>query len=87
MVRDRAALRLTLLLDIGQAQPRGHRRRGDLARLQRQLQLLGGLGGGAKPVRPVAGQLVAQLLDQDRLRLHLGQEPRREGAQLLRIFR
>ena len=56
-----AALRLALLLDIGQAQPRGHRRGGDLARLQRQLKLLGRLGGGAEAMRPVAGQLVAKL--------------------------
>ena len=48
VLRDRAALWLTLLLDIGQAQPRRHRRGRDLARLQRQLELLGGLGGGAK---------------------------------------
>jgi hypothetical protein len=34
-------------------------------------------------MRPVAGQSVAQLLDQDRRRLHLGEEPRGEGAQLL----
>ena len=35
----------------------------------------------------VPGQLVPQLLDQDRLRLHLGQKPRGEAAQLLGIFR
>ena len=35
----------------------------------------------------MAGQLVAQLLDQHRLRLHLGEEPRGEGAQLLGVFR
>ena len=38
-------------------------------------------------MRPMPGQLVAQLLDQDRLRLHLGQKPRRKGAQLLGVFR
>ena len=37
--------------------------------------------------RAMAGQLVAQLLDQHRLRLHLGEEPRGEGAQLLGVFR
>lgn len=87
VVRDRTALRLALLLDIGEAQPRRHRRRGDLARFQRQLQLLGRLGGGTEAMRPMPGQLVAQLLDQDRLRLHLGQKPRRKGAQLLGVFR
>ena len=81
VVRNRTALRLSLLLDIGEAQPRRHRRRGDLARFQRQLQLLGRLGGGTEAMRPMPGQLVAQLLDQDRLRLHLGQKPRRKGAQ------
>jgi hypothetical protein len=55
--------------------------------LQRKLQLLGGLGRRAKPVRPVPGKLMAQLLDQDRLCLHLGQEPRGEAAQLLGVFR
>ena len=86
MVRDRTALRLTLFLDVGQAQPRGHHGRRNLARLQRQLQLLGCLGGSPEPVRAVPGQLMTQLLDQDRLRLHLGQKPRRKGAQLLGIF-
>ena len=38
-------------------------------------------------MRPMPGQLVAQLLDQDGLRLHLGQEPRREGAQFLGVVR
>jgi hypothetical protein len=32
-------------------------------------------------------QLMAQLLDQDRLRLHLCQKPRGEAAQLLEVFR
>ena len=34
-------------------------------------------------MRAVPGQLVAQLLDQDRLCLHLRQKPRGEAAQLL----
>lgn len=38
-------------------------------------------------MRTVSGQLVTQRLDQDRLRLQLGQEPRREGAQFLEVFR
>jgi hypothetical protein len=87
VVRDRTTPRSVLLLDVGQAQPRGHRRRGDLAGLQRQLQLLGRLRRGAEAMARMAGQLVAQLLDQHRLRLHLGEEPRREGAQLLGVFR
>ena len=37
-------------------------------------------------MRAMAGELVAQLLDQDRLRLHLGQKPRREGPQFLGVF-
>jgi hypothetical protein len=86
MVRDRPALRPLLLLDLRQAQPRRHRSGCDLTRLQRQLQLLGRLGGGAEAMRLVSSQLVAQLLDQDRLRLHLGQKSRRESAQLLGIF-
>lgn len=34
----------------------------------------------------IAGQLVAQLFDQHRLRLHLGEESRGEGAQFLGVF-
>jgi len=86
MVRDRPTLRLILLLDIRQLHPCGHRGGGDLAGLERQLQLFGGLGRRPEPVRPVPRQLVPQLLDQDRLRLHLGQKPRGEAAQLLGVF-
>ena len=32
-------------------------------------------------------QLMAQLLDQDGLRLHLGQQKRRELPQFIRVFR
>jgi hypothetical protein len=71
----------------GRLHPRGHRGGGDLAGLKSQLQLFGRLGGRPEPVRPVPGQLVPQLLDQDRLRLHLGQKPRGEAAQLLGVFR
>ncbi|MBP1807796.1 hypothetical protein J2Z33_003677, partial [Rubellimicrobium aerolatum] len=53
--------------------------------LKGQLQLLGGLGRGTEPMGTVAGELMPQLLDQDRLRLHLGQEPRREGPQVLGV--
>jgi hypothetical protein len=87
MIRDRATPGFVLLLNVGQLHPRRHRGSGDLAGLQRQLQLLGRLGRGSKPLRPVPGQLVAQLLDQDRLRLHLGQKPRGEAAKLLGVVR
>ena len=87
MIRDRAALRSVLLLDVRQLHPCRHRGGGDLAGLEGQLQLFRRLGRGPEPVRPMACQLVAQLLDQDRLRLHLGQKPRGEAAQLLWIFR
>ena len=40
-----------------------------------------------EPMRQVPGQLVAQLLDQDRLCPYLGQKPRGEAAQLLGVFR
>jgi hypothetical protein len=40
--------------------------------LQCQLQLFRRLGRRAEPVRPMPRKLMAQLLDQDRLRLHLG---------------
>ena len=73
VIRDRAALRFVRLLDVRQPHPRGHRGGGKLAGLQGQLQLLGGLGRRAKPVCAVPGQLVPELLDQDRLCLHLGQ--------------
>ena len=55
--------------------------------LQRQLELFRRLGRGPEPVRPVPGQLVPELLDQDCLRLDLGQKPRGEAAQLLGVFR
>ena len=40
--------------------------------LQRQMQLFRRLGRGPEPVRPMPRKLVPELLDQDRLRLHLG---------------
>ena len=40
VVRDRAALRFILLLDVRQLHPRGHGRRRDLGGLQGQLKLL-----------------------------------------------
>jgi hypothetical protein len=86
VVRDRTALRLILLFDVRQLHPRRHGSGGDLAGLERQLQLFCCLGRGPEPVCSVPGQLVPQLLDQDRLRLYLGQEPRGEAAQLLGVF-
>ncbi len=87
VVRDRAAHRSVLLLDVRQPHLRRHGSSGDLAGLERQLKLLGCLGRGPEPVRPVPRQLMAQLLDQDRLCLDLGQKPRGEAAQLLRAYR
>ena len=86
VVRDRAALGFVLLLDVRQLHPRGHGRRRNLAGLKCQLKLFCRLRRRAKPVRPMPGQLMAKLLDQDRLRLDLGQKPRGEAAQLLRVF-
>ena len=87
MIRDRAALGFVLLPDVRQLHPRGHRSGGNLAGLQGQLQLLGGLGRGSEPVRPMPRKLVPELLNQDRLRLDLGQKPRGEAAQLLGVVR
>jgi len=44
MIRDRTALGFVLLFDVGQLHPCGHRRGGDLAGLERQLQLFRRLG-------------------------------------------
>jgi hypothetical protein len=87
MIGDRTALRFVLLFGIRQLHPRGHRGRCDLTGFQGKLQLLGRLGGRAKPVRAVPCQLMAELLDQDRLRLDPGQKPRGEPPQLLGVFR
>ena len=61
VVRDRATLRLILLLDVRQLHPRRHGSGGDLAGLECQLELLGRLGRAAEPVRPVSRQLMARL--------------------------
>jgi hypothetical protein len=87
VIRDQTALGFVLLLNVRQLHPRGHGRRRNLAGLKCQLKLLGRLGRGPEPVRPVPGKLMAQLLDQDRLRLHFRQKPRGEAAQLLGVFR
>ena len=76
MIRDRTALGFVLLLNVRKLQPRRHRGSGDLAGLERQLQLFCRLGRGPEPVGPVPGQLVPELLDQDRLRFDRGQQPR-----------
>ena len=87
VIGNGSALGLALLLGgLRQAQLRGHRRGGQLACLERQLQLLGRLCGGAEPMRPVPGELMAQLLDEHGLRLHLGDQPLRERAQIVGIF-
>ncbi len=87
VVGDRSTLRFVLLFDVRQLHSCGHRGGGNLAGLQGKLQLLGRLGRSPEAVRPVPGQLVAQLLDLDRLRLDLRKEPRGEAAQLLGVFR
>jgi hypothetical protein len=89
MIWDRATLGGVLLLVgllIGRLQLRRHFGDGDLAGFQRELQLLDRLGGCAKPMVPVAGQLMPQLLDKQRLGLHLGQRKRREPTQALGVF-
>ena len=48
----------------------------------RQVELLGALARGAVAVRPSPRQLVAQLLDQGGLGLHLGDQEPREGLQV-----
>jgi hypothetical protein len=85
MVGDWAALGFVLFLDVGQAHPCYHCGGGDLARLKRQLQLFCRLRRRAKPVRVVPGKLVPQLLDQDRLRLYLGQKPRSSSGSLGKV--
>ena len=87
MVRDRLALRLVGWCVIRQTQLGRHRGDGNLTHLQRQLQLIGGLGRGPEPMGTMARQLVPQLLDQNRLRLHFGQQKRCERPQFRRVFR
>jgi hypothetical protein len=87
VIGDRPTLRLVLRLFIGNLQLHDDLCDGDLAGFQRQLKLLDRLRRGAKPMVAVAGQLVAQLRNQQRLRLHLGQQKRRECPQVFGIFR
>ena len=86
VIGDRPTLGGVLRLLIGRLQLRGHFGDGDLAGFQRELALLDRLGGCAKPMVPVAGQLMPQLRDQQRLRLHLGQQKRRDPTQVLGVF-
>jgi hypothetical protein len=87
VIGNGTALRLVLLLIVRKVQLRGHLGDGDLARFERQLKLLDRLRRGAKAMVAVTRELVAQLLDQHRLRLHLGEQKRREPPQFLGIFR
>jgi hypothetical protein len=86
VIGDRPTLRLVLRLFIGNLQLRGDLRDGDLAGFQRQLKLLDRLRRGAEPMVAVTRQLVAQLRYQQRLRLHLGQQKRRECPQVFGVF-
>jgi hypothetical protein len=61
----------------GQLHPCCHRGGGDLAGLEREMQLLRRLRRRPKPVRAVSRKLMLQLHDQDRLRRHLGQRAAR----------
>lgn len=85
VIGDGTTLRLVLLL-VRQAQLRGHLGDGDLAGFQSQLKLLDRLRRCPEPMAAVTGKLVAQLLDQHRLRLHFGEQKRRELPQFLGVF-
>ena len=87
MVRDRPALRLVGGCILWQTQLCGHCGDGDLAHLQGQLQLLGGLRRGPEAMGTMARPLVPQLLDQNGLRLHFGQQKGGECPQFRRVFR
>ena len=87
MVRDRFALRLVGGGIVRQAQLGRQRGDGDLTRLQGQLQLLCGLRRSHEPMGTMARQLVPQLLDQNRLRPHFGQQKCCECPQFQGAFR
>ena len=87
MVWDRSTLWLLGGCIIRQAELGRQRGDGDLAHLQGQLQLLGGLGRRPEPMSAMASQLVPQLLDQNGLRLHFSQQKRCERPQFRRVFR
>ena len=87
MVRDRFAPWLVCGCVIRQAQLGGHGGNGDCGRFQRQLQLFGRLGRCPEAMDAMACQLVPQLLDQHRLRLHFGQQNCGERPQFGRVIR
>lgn len=89
VVGDRPALgaaRVLVRVLLGQAQPAHDGTRGHLARLKRQLQLLGALPGRPVAVRPVARELVPEPLDQGGLRLHLGDQEAGERLQITGVL-
>lgn len=89
VVGERATPRALLVLGsiLRQAQLAHDGRRCHLARLERQLELLGALARGPEPLRPVACKLMAQLLDQHRLSLHLGDQETRQHLQVPAVVR
>ena len=86
VIRDQTPLWLVLWLFVGKTQLCRHLCDSDLAGLQRQLQVFNAFRRRSKPVIALARQMMPQLLDQDRLRLHLGRRKRREPSQFIRIF-
>ena len=87
VIGDRLALRFIDRCVLWQAQSGGQSGDGDLAHLQRQLQLLRCLRRWPKPMGALASQLMPQLRDQNRLRLHFGQQKCGECPQFRRVFR
>jgi hypothetical protein len=87
VVGERAASWALLVLRslLGQAQLAHDGGGRHLARLERQLKLLGALARGPEPVRLVARQLVPKRLDQHRLRL-LGDQKPCERPQVLGVL-
>jgi len=72
-------------IHAGQGISDGGRERG-FARDRGELQGQPDLQIVEEAMSSIPGKLMAQLLDQDRLRLDLGQQPRGEAAQLLGVF-
>ena len=89
VVRDRAALRragFLVLILLGKPQPTHDRSGRDLARLECEVELIRALAGGPVAVRPVPCELMAELLDQGGLGLHLGDQEPRERLQVTGVF-